>query len=450
MKLPTRTPLVRKVLIVIAILIAIAVAWPIYVGVQVEQALRQPRTGNLGGVRIDHTITGYQREHYRARATSVLHVFGNDLDFEVHLEHRIRHRLLGAAADTRLAARQPNGNLPPEWVAALLQGQPRADSWLGLGGGVSSRLSSRPVQVAWPDAEGGEGVRLELGGGQGGLAYSAERVVLSFDTEALSLTDGDAVLHIEQPHYGLLLHPGPERGYGRLPDFDLGLGARRLSLHDGYRELFTAESLQVTSWQNSAADRLDNLLRLRVEAVQSPDLDLDGMEMHLTALRLHRPTVLRLIEDLGGVRASAPEPGARAGLVLGLLLDGLQQMIAHDPRVQGELRLNSDPAKRLRARLDLGLQGDAALLATRPLEALALAVDLEAGTELVDALAALSADPDGLRTWIDLGLKEQWIESGGGQLNSRLRLNDGRLLINDRDQTILLLAAVFALGQGMF
>jgi hypothetical protein len=447
---PTRTPIVRKIIVVIAILAAIAVAWPIYVGVQVEHALQEPRTAFLGGVRIDHAITGYQREHYRARATSVVHVLGNDLDFEVHLEHRIRHRLLGAAADTRLAARQPEGILPPEWLAALLQGQPRADSWLGLGGGVSSRLSSRPVQVAWPDAAGGEGVRLELGGGQGGVAYSAERVVLSFDTDALSVTDGEAVLHIEQPHYGLLLHPGPEGGYGRLPDFDLGVGARRLTLRDGGSELIAAESLQVSSWQNSAADRLDSLLRLRAEAVRSPDLDLDGLEVHLTALRWHRPTVLRFVEDLGGVRAIAPEPGSRAGLVLGLLLDGLQRMIAEDPRVQGELRLNSDPEKRLRVSLDLGLKGDAALLAARPLEALSLALDFEAGTELVDAMAVLSGDPEALRAWVDQGLKEQWIESGSGQLSSRLRLSDGRLLINDKDQTILLLAIVFALGQGMF
>jgi hypothetical protein len=445
---PTKTTVVRRILIVIAILAVIAGAWPIYVGMQVEHALYEPRTGYLGGARVEHTITGYEREHYRARATSVLHVVGDDVDFEVHLEHRIRHRLLGAAADTRLAARQPDGNLPPEWRAALVQAQPRADSWLGLGGGVSSRLSSRPVQVAW--ADDGDAMRLELGAGQGGLAYSAERVVLSFDTEALSLTDGDTVLYIEQPHYGLLLHPGPEGTYVRLPDFDLGLGARRLSLHGSDRELFAAESLQVSSWQNSAAERLDSLLRLRAEKVHSAGLDIEAVEMHLTALRWHRPTVLRFIEDLGAVPAVTPDGGSRAGLVVGLLLDGLQRMIAEDPRLQGELRLNSDPAQRLRVTLDLGLRGDADLLAARPLEALVLALDLEVGNELVDAMAALSEDPEALRKWIDLGLKEQWIETAGGHLSSRLRLNDGRLLINDRDQTILLLGAVFALGQAMF
>ena len=179
----------RKILILFLLLVLAAAAWPVYVGVQVEAALREGWTGQLGDVRFHHSVADYSRENYRARATTVLHVVGDGMDFELHLDHRIRHRLLGAVVATRLASRPNAADLPPHWRAALAQAQPRADSWLGLGGGVSSRLSTRPLQVAWADpvAESQSGRLLEVGAGQGGLSLSAERLVLSFDTETLRL-----------------------------------------------------------------------------------------------------------------------------------------------------------------------------------------------------------------------------------------------------------------------
>jgi hypothetical protein len=100
--------------------------------------------------------------------------------------------------------------------------------------------------------------------------------------------------------------------------------------------------------------------------------------------------------------------------------------------------------------LDLGLQGDAERIATRPLEALDLALEVEIGTVLFEELERLAGAPEILRTWLERGINDGWIEVRDSQLSSRLRMEEGRLLINDSDQTILLLALVFALGQGMF
>ncbi len=442
----------RKILILCLLLALAALAWPVYVGVQVEKALREARTGHLGDVRFHHSVEGYERERYRARATTVLHIVGNGMDLQVHLEHRIRHRLLGAAVDTRVAPRQDAADLPPHWHAALTQAQPRADSWLGLGGGVSSRLATRPVQVAWIEegAENEQPFLLEVAAGQGGLALSSERVVLSFDTDTLRLNLGGAGLHLDEFHYGLLLHPAPEESYGRLPDYDLGLGAARLSLQQYGQELLGADSLQMSAWQNSTVTELDSLLRVRAKEVRSADVELEGLDLHLNALRWHRPTVMDFIEARQDMASMQLDPQARAGLILGMVLDALQQMSPHDPRVQGGISVNSDPTKRLRAHLDLGLQGDAGRITTRPLEALDLDLDVEIGMALFEELETLASDPETLRTWLELGISDGWIEVGDGQLNSRLRLEKGRLLINDRDQTILLLGLVFALGQGMF
>jgi hypothetical protein len=450
----------RKFLILLLLVVVAAAAWPVYVGVQVENVLGEPFTGHVGGVRFHHEVISYERGRYSARATSVLHVLGNGLDFEVELEHRIAHRLLGTAVQTRSAAGQPRGEIPPLWTAALAQARPRADSWLGLGGGISSRLSSQPVRIyaneQVVDAE--LPVALELGAGHGGLAYSPERMVLSFDTDRVNLGDGDRRLALRQLYFGLLVHPGPDGRYGRLPDYDIGLGSGSVSLQRGDRELLGLDSLQMSSNQNSTEKRLDSLWRLRAEAMRSSGVALETLELHLTALRWDRPTLVGLLEDLEGVRAMSLATDLQTGLLLGMAMEGLKQMVKHDPLLQGHVRLNSEQGKHVRANLDLGLRGDEEDFAARPLEAVALDLDLEIGVALIEELAALFADETGLdpademdlQAWLDLAFSEQWVRIEDGTLYSVLRMEDGRLLINGRDQTVLLLALVFGLARGMF
>ena len=456
----------RKILILLLFILVGAAAWPVYVGMQIETALEEPFTGYVGEVRIHHAVTRYERGRYSARASSVLHVLGDGLDFEVDLEHRIDHRMLGAAVYSRSGARAPRGEIPPVWAAAFMQARPRADSWLGLGGGVSSRFSSQPVRVSKEDGPGGDAgdagdagaFRLELGAGQGGLAYSPERVVLSFDTDRVDLADGDRRLLLRQLYFGLLVHPGPDGRYGPLPDYDIGLGSGSLSLTSGDRVLLGLDSLQMSSNQNSTARRLDSLWRLRAEALRSAGLELDTLDLNLTALRWDRPTLLRFVKDLEGVRAMSLATDLQTGLLLGMVMEGLQQMVEHDPLLQGYLRLNSEPGNHVRLNLDLGLGGDAEAFAARPLEAVALELKLEIGVDLIEELAALVSGETGieprdgmdLQAWLDLAVAERWVRIENGIVHSLLRMEDGRLLINDRDQTVLLLALVFGLARGMF
>lgn len=451
----------RKILIALLLVVVAAAAWPVYVGVQIENALEEPFTLHVGELHIHHVVDRYERERYRARATSVLHVVGEGLDFELELEHRIDHRLLGAAVQTRTApGLADGGRMPALWAAALAQARPRADSWLGLGGGVSSRLSSRPVLIA-RDADPDEEpvpFRLHLGAGQGGIAYSPERMVLSFDTDRLDFTEGERRLLLEQLYFGLVVHPDPDGRYGPLPDYDIGLGSGLVSFTRGDREILALEGLQMSSNQNSAANRLDSLWRARAEELRSVGLGLETLDLQLTALRWHRPTLLQFMEDLEGVRAMALATDLRTGLLLGMVLEGLQRMIEHDPSLKGHLRLNSQPGKHVRLAVDLGLSGEPETFASRPLESIALNLDFEAGVALLEEVAALleaeaGLDPNAgmdLQTWLELAVDEEWAHVENGVLSSRLRMEDGRLLINGRDQTVLLLALVFGIARGMF
>jgi hypothetical protein len=448
---------VRKLLVAVPFLVVLLVAWPVYVGIQVESGLQEPQTVFFGDLRIHHALDGYQRESYRARASSVLQVTAEGLDLELHFQHRIRHRMLGASVDSQLVEVRDLGGTAFELRDVLVQAQLRAESWMGLGGGVNSRLSSRPLRIALPEpADGpGTGAYLEMAAGQGGLAYSSQRILLSFATGELSLSGAGWSLSLEEPHYGLLIHPAPEGGYGRLPDYDFSLGVERLEIGDGDATMLGIQALRAAAWQNSTVERVDSLLRLRADSVQAGGLGLHALDTHFNALRWHRPTLLRLAEDLARLDSMELERDVRNGMIWGLLRESLPELVGHQPMVKGELRLNEDPGRQLWLLLELSLRGDAALLSTRPLEALALQFEgdlgAQLGLELETLLDAAGVAPaESFRGWLDEAVAEGWLESDEEKMSIRLRMEEGRLLVNEQDRTVLLLALVFAIAGAMF
>ncbi|HSM28015.1 MAG TPA: DUF945 family protein [Thioalkalivibrio sp.] len=450
----------RKILTALPLILVPLALWPIYVGVQVENAMQQPQSVQVGDLRIQHLPQHYERTHYRADAGSVLEIRDGAVDVRLQLEHRIRHRILGAELESRLVDVQVNEAAPPGLRAALIGAQPRAESWVGLGGGVNARFQTQPVRIQWPaDASEMDPVRvLELADGRGGLAYTRERMVLSFDTPRVSISDGARVLEAGGAHYGLLVHPGPEGDYGMLPDYDLSLGAESVRLREGDAEQLSARSLWVVAWQNSAHERLDSVFRLRAEAIEVPPLSFQAFDTHVSALRLNRPALLALIANLEGLRLADVPPEARPGLAWGIGFETLKEMAEGDPALQAGLHLNPDSGKRLSVAADLALKADRQVLDTRPLEALVVNLDIDTGREVMAELEALleasgvldEAAGDTFAQWLEHAVSEGWIEQSGDGLRTHLRLEDGRLYINGEDRTLLWLATVFAIGGGMF
>ena len=136
-------------------------------------------------------------------------------------------------------------------------------------------------------------------------------------------------------------------------------------------------------------------------------------------------------------------------------MESLPELVSHQPLVKGEMRLNEDPGKQLRLLLELSLRGDAALLSTRPLEALALQFEgdlgAQLGLELETVLDAAGVAPaETFRGWLDQAVAEGWLESDEEKMSVRLRMEEGRLLVNEHDRTVLLLALVFAIAGAMF
>jgi hypothetical protein len=451
---------VRKILTALPLILVPLAVWPIYVGVQVENAMQRPQSVQVGDLWIQHLPQHYERTHYRADAGSVLEIRDGEVDVRLHLEHRVRHRILGAELESRLVDVQVNEAAPPGLREALMGAQPRAESWVGLGGGVNARFQTRPVRVQWP-VDGGEvtPVRvLDLADGRGVLAYTRERMVLSFDTPRVALSEGPRELEAGGAHYGLLVHPGPAGDYDRLPDYDLSIGADYVRLREGDVEHLAARSLWVAAWQNSAHERLDSVFRLRADAIDVPPLSLQAVDTHVSALRLNRQALLALMENLEGLRLADVPPEARPGLAWAVAFETLMEMAAGDPALQAGLHLNPDSGKRLSVAADLALKADREVLETRPLEAFVLNLEIDTGRAVIAELESLldasglldEAAGDNFAQWLEHALSEGWIEESGDGLRTQLRLEDGRLYINGEDRTLLWLATVFAISGRMF
>lgn len=451
---------VRKILMALPLILAPLAAWPIYVGVQVEQATQQPQSVQVGELWIQHLPQHYERTYYSADAGSFLEIHDGDVEVRLQLQHRVQHRILGAELETRLVDVQVNEEAPPGLREALIRAQPNAESWVGLGGGVNVRLQTRPFSLQWPmDAGETDTVRiLDLADGRGGLAYTRERIVLSFDTPRISISDGVRVLEVDGAHYGLLVHPGPGGDYVTLPDYDLSLGAEEVRLREGESERLAMRSLWVAAWQNSAHERLDSVFRLKVGAIDAPPISLQAIDVHLSALRLDRQALLTLMHNLEGLRLEDVPPEARSGLAWGIAFETLKKMAAGDPLFQAGMHLNPDSGRRLSVAADLALKNDRELLDTRPLEAVVLGLEIETGREAMAELESLfrasglleEGAGDVFEQWLEHALSEGWVLESSDGLRTRLRLEDGRLYINGEDRTLLWLATVFAIGGGMF
>lgn len=435
--------------------LAVLLAWPVYVGMNVERMAQAPQSFQVSHLRIDHQPLDYQRGVYTARSESLLRIIGEGLELELRLEHLLRHRMLGATVTTRLVGVRETGDGVVAWEPVLLQARPRAESWVGLGGGVSSRLSSRAARVVLspgqPDLDGTATV-LDLAAGQGGLAYTRERMLLSFDTEGFGLFGSRQNLSGEQVYFSLLVQPGPGGDYAQLPDYDLSFGVENLAARAGDAEFATAHSLRAAAWQNSTGKRMDSLLRLRAAGIRGLGLEFDHLEVSVNAQRWPRTGLLRALQDWReGGKWSAAEGRKQLESIL-------VEMAGSDSHAQVLFELNDELSRKFRLALDLAPGADADARSVLSLEGWKVEAEMHLGHDLFDEVLATvhSGDPDpadgtaSIRLWLDQAVREGWVVQAENHLSSRVELGGGRLMINGRDHSLLLLALLWAINSGAF
>ena len=420
-----------------------AVLWPIYVGIQVEEALREGKRLSLAGLEIHHVVLDWQRDLYRSRAISRIHVLGQEIDFKVNVEHDIRHRLLGVSIESRLKNRGLHTTCLNPWQKALLESDPRGESWVGLRDGIRSRLYSKPVQITWSPnryAQGSVPFYFEAGPILGGFSYSPERAVLSLDTERLTLSNGRATLELDGLHHTLVVYESSARTFRDLPNYDYGLGVgRTLFRYDG-RDRFDARALRASSSQNQIGDHSINTVRLRGEVVRVGEFALERMDLHLSGEQWSLPDRHLLPGNSIWPDSRRPWMDFRQDSLAGTVLDLLHQPIGQNPALRGRLQFNFDPEHQHHLKISWVVRGDGVALNDHPAKAMRLEVGLELAPTLVEALQGF-LDPtvaemdlgESMQKWLEERLDEAWGQRGTGPLNDNLRKENERFLVNGQD-----------------
>ena len=421
-----------------------ALLWPIYVGIQVEEALREEKRLSLSGLEIHHVVLDWQRDLYRSRAKSRIHVLGQEIDFQANVEHDIRHRLLGVSIESRLKYGGLHTACPNPWQKALLESDPRGESWVGLRDGIRSRIYSKPVQVTWsPNRYAQDSVPLTFEAGPllGGFSYSPERAVLSLDTERLTLRNGRATLELDGLHHTFVVYESSAQTLSDLPnyDYDYGLGVgRTLFRYDG-RDRFEARALRASFSQSPIGDHSINTVRLRGEVVRVGEFALERMDLHLSGEQWSPPDRYPLPGDSTWLDAKRSWMDFRQDSLAGTVLDVFHQPIGQNPALRGRLQFGSDPEHQQHLKISWVVRNDAVALTDHPAEAMRLDVGLELAPTLVEALQGVF-DPtvaemdlgEAMQKLLKERLDEAWVQRGTGPLNYHRRENE-RFLVNGQD-----------------
>ncbi|MGM0552647.1 MAG: DUF945 family protein [Pseudomonadota bacterium] len=452
----------RKWGIVGLLLLLMAAAWPLIVGMLVERTVTEAHAAQLGGSELRHEMLDYQRGYLGATGRSRLVIEEADRRFVIELTHRVRHGLLGARGNSEVdldALEAPPGSPVPHLLRSLdLQIHTRS----GLTGGVTARAAFDALRLdlnAIPEFAEHLGsvdpVWLELGSGQGRFAWSAEQILLSLDVPELRLSDRHTDLRLEQARYVTVFKADPDGVFGLLPDYEGGLGAARVALttSDGVLEL---QRPRMDFLQSTHAELMDSHARLQLDAARLQSgsdevLALQALDLRTGMLRWHRPTLVDLVAQMQALEARALEPDQRNALIGASVAEALQAMIEDRPALTLRLSLNEVPARQVELDSELGLRGTRQDFATRPLETLALDMRLGLGLEWADAVARAWPELE-LDAWLQSAAAQGWLrrDDEARQWRGHLEVEGGRVRVNGEDRTAALMATLFALAGGMF
>lgn len=453
----------RKWWILAVVVLALAVAWPIVVGQQVEGTVAGTHEAQLGEVHLRHEMLDYERGYLGASGRSRLILEDADGRFEIPLVHDIRHGLLGARGDSfvdldTLAA--PDDSLIGHLLRSLdLQVHSRS----GIGGGVTTRvafddlrldLMTVPEVAEHAAAEGP--VWLDLAAGQGRFAWSSDQILVSLDLPELRLADADFAWEARDARYVTVFEADADGVFGRLPDYEGGLAAAAIELREGAATRLRVDRPRLDAFQQTNNDRMDSRLRLQVDHARMDDgagdaLTLTALDLQAGILRWDRPSLLQLLAELESIEARGIEGEQRNALIGSAMIDALGGMIEHRPAIELKASLNEEPVRQLALDSELALHGTPQAFATRPLETLRLDSELRLGLEWVAEFDAAYPDID-LDAQLHALAADGWLrrDAEAGYWHGTLAMADGRVQVNDVDRTAMLLAMLFAFSGGMF
>ena len=455
----------RKWIILVLVLLAVAALWPWYVGGQVEDTLSAEMDLRAGGLELRHEPGIYERSYREARSEGTLHVRDGTTTYEIPLRHEVRHGDLGARVETRLDHAALDDALADHAaLAAVLQRlEPEAESRSGLGGGVTTRVQVQGTRLdiaQWSavaeDRESESPLWLEFEEALGQFAWSEEQAMASLSIPRLRLDHADGTLVFEGLRQVLALEPDADGAYGVLPDYEGGVAADRMEwTGPGCEGSLLLERARINAFQSTHGDRLDSRARLEIDRMtvtrgtQRVVRHSGPMDLQLGLERWDRAAVEQLAGTLRDPAHRRQEAEQRRDLTHAAMIDAVSQSLERSPAVTLGAIMNDEPERRLELEGNLVFSGTPDGFRMRPVEAIALDMQAAVGLQWPESLVGL-ADPQPFNRVLAAAEADAWLERDGEILSGTLAMRDGRIHVNDRDRTASALGLLFAAAGGMF
>lgn len=455
----------RKWIILVLVLLAVAALWPWYVGGQVEDTLSAEMDLRAGGLELRHEPGIYERSYREARSEGTLHVRDGTTTYEIPLRHEVRHGVLGARVETRLDHAALDDALADHAaLAAVLQRlEPEAESRSGLGGGVTTRVKVQGTRLdiaQWSavaeDRESESPLWLEFEEALGQFAWSEEQAMASLSIPRLRLDHADGTLVFEGLRQVLALEPDADGAYGVLPDYEGGVAADRMEwTGPGCEGSLLLERARINAFQSTHGDRLDSRARLEIDRMtvtrgtQRVVRHSGPMDLQLGLERWDRAAVEQLAGTLRDPTHRRQEAEQRRDLTHAAMIDAVSQSLERSPAVTLRAIMNDEPERRLELEGNLVFSGTPDGFRMRPVEAIALDMQAAVGLQWPESLVGL-ADPEPFGRVLAAAEADAWLERDGEILSGTLAMRGGRIHVNDRDRTASALGLLFAAAGGMF
>ncbi len=451
-----------KYLVPILVIGAFIAAWPAWLGWQADRQLAAYQGGRVGDLTLAHSLESFDRGWFRSTATSRMEARLGPEAYRFAVHHRVHQGFDGVTVTSEPV-------YPPEAAERLraLFGERTplsVTTRLGpLGDSAEIHVHSPAFSGMLPD---NPGAHVQSAGLDGTFHVHAQRLDGQIHVPEFTLADGEGRLTLR----GQVLELNLADPANRLADarVEYRLDTLDATGPDGQAPV-RVERLRVRSSQARNGEYLDLGFQMGFGAVTAAGWEASQGDMGLRLGPLHAGTfdaLLRELEQVQGTRDGETTPGERARAVF---LGYLPAFLSHSP----ELALDPVRVQMPRGGLELALGAgyDGRDLDSTPddLARIRLTGRLQASRALAEELAGVislqtmageggaAVDPDTRRLLarplgrgILKGLREEgYVRADGDTYRTDLRVEQGRLSINDVDRSewlYLLLAGLIAPG----
>ncbi|WP_018231600.1 DUF945 family protein [Thioalkalivibrio thiocyanodenitrificans] len=450
----------RKYLVPILVIATFIAAWPAWLGWQADRQLAAYQGGRVGDLMLAHSLELFDRGWFRSTATSRMEARLGPEVYRFAVRHRVHQGFDGLTVTSEPV-------YPPEAAERLraLFGEHAplsVTTRLGpLGDSAEIHVYSPAFSGILPD---NPGTHVQSAGLEGTFHVHAQRLDGQIHVPEFTLADGEGRLTLR----GQVLELNLADPASRLADarVEYRLDTLDAAGQDGQAPV-RVERLRVRSSQARNGEYLDLAFQMGFGAVTAAGWETSQGDIGLRLGPLHAATFDALLRELEQVQGTGDGEITRGERGRAVFLAFLPAFLSHSPELALDPLRVQTPRGSLELALGAGFDGRDPEGGPDELARIRLTGRLQASRALAEELAGVislqtmageggaAVDPDTRRLLarplgrgILKGLREEgYVRADGDSYRTDLRVEQGRLSINDVDRSewlYLLLAGLIA------